>query len=149
MVTYMRVIIDECFDTEIKDYLLGQDGILNVELTNKELLTELKIKYNNKINPKIIMKYIDLFQDNKYPNIMSFDKEYTGEFNTLKYVIKDMCCEYCYEGLVMDLFQNDNIKSVKSNFDFKMPPYNIEFIIEYKKDYKEQELIDYINEKYS
>ena len=145
----MRVILDECLDDEIKEYLLGQDGILEVELNNKELLTELNIKYNDKISPKIIMKYIDLFQNNKYPNIMSFDKGYPGKFNTLKYVIKDMCCECCYEGLVMDLFQNDNIKSAKSNFDFKMSPYNIEFIIEYNKDYKEQELIDYINENYS
>ena len=60
-----------------------------------------------------------------------------------------MCCEYCYMGLVMDLFENDKIKSVKSNFDFNKPAFNIEFLIEYNENYSEQELIKYIKEKYN
>ena len=52
-------------------------------------------------------------------------------------------------GLVMDLFENDKIKSVKSNFDFNKPAFNIEFLIEYNENYSEQELIKYIKEKYN
>ena len=48
----------------------------------------------------------------------------------------------------MDLFENENVKSVKSNFDYKNPAFNIEFIIEYDKNYTKQELIEYIKEKY-
>ena len=48
-----------------------------------------------------------------------------------------MCCDYCYRGLIMDLFENENIKSVKSNFDFNMPAYNIQFIIQYDEKYTE------------
>ena len=50
-------------------------------------------------------------------------------------------------GLVMDLFENDKIKSVESNFDFDKPAFNIEFTIEYDEDYKEEDLIEYIKEK--
>ena len=51
------------------------------------------------------------------------------KFKTLKYTIDDMCCDYCYRGLVMDLFENKKIKSVKSNYNYKMLAFNIEFII--------------------
>ena len=60
-----------------------------------------------------------------------------------------MCCEYCYKGLVQDLYNNKYIKSVKSNFDFNKPAYNINFEIEYDKMYGEEELIDYIKDNYS
>jgi len=59
-----------------------------------------------------------------------------------------MCCDYCYMRLVMDLFENDKIKSVKSNYDFKAHYSNIEFIIEYDEMCEEKDLIKYIKEKY-
>lgn len=60
-----------------------------------------------------------------------------------------MCCEYCYMGFIMDLFENSNIKSVNSNFNYNMPAFNIEFLIEYSEDYNEQKLIEFIKEKYN
>ena len=68
-----------------------------------------------------------------------------GYSETLKYTIEDMCCEYCYKNLVYELFVNEFVKSVKSNFDFNKPAFNIEFIIEYDQNYKEDDLIKYIN----
>ena len=59
-----------------------------------------------------------------------------------------MCCEFCYMGLIMDLFLNKKINAVKSNFDNNNPTFNVEFIIEYCEDYSEEDLIRYINEKY-
>ena len=47
----------------------------------------------------------------------------------------------------MDLFENDKVKSVKSNFDYKKPAFDIEFIIEFNDNYSEEELINYIHEK--
>lgn len=87
------------------------------------------------------MKYIELFQKNKYSILFEFDKGTIGDCRLLKYTIDDMCCEYCYKGLIMDLFENEKIKSVKSNFDFNKPAFDIEFLIEYSEDYSEQELI--------
>lgn len=88
-----------------------------------------------------------MFEKYKYSNLVEFNKDYERKTKILKYIVDDMCCEYCYMGLVMDLFENDKIKSVKSNFDFDKPAFNIEFTIEYDEDYKEEDLIEYIKEK--
>lgn len=146
----MELTLNDYISDELKDYLLMQNGIIDVVITriNDKYLTKLNIKYNNKTTPEIIMKYIELFQNNKYSILFDFDKGTIGNYKKLQYTIGDMCCHYCYEGLVMDLFENNKIKSVKSNFEFKMPALNIEFIIEYSEDFSEQELIEYINEKY-
>lgn len=146
----MELTLNDYISDELKDYLLMQNGIIDVVITriNDKYLTKLNIKYNNKTTPEIIMKFIELFQNNKYSILFDFDKGTIGNYKKLQYTIGDMCCHYCYEGLVMDLFENNKIKSVKSNFEFKMPALNIEFIIEYSEDFSEQELIEYINEKY-
>ncbi len=145
----MKLILDDLINEELKDYLLTQIGITDVEFNKENRLTTLDIKYNEKTTPWIIMKYIELFQKNEYSILFGFDKSTIGDFKVLKYTIDDMCCDYCYRKLVMDLFENENIKSVKSNFDFNIPAFNIEFIIEYDEKYKEEDLIKYIKEIYS
>ena len=145
----MKLILDDIVNEELKKYLLMQDGIDDVVFDNENFLAKLNIEYNKKTTPEIIMKYIELFQKNKYSILFEFDKGTIGDFRLLKYTIDDMCCEYCYKGLVMDLFENEKIKSVKSNFDFNKPAFDIEFLIEYSEDCSEQELIQYIKEKYN
>ncbi len=145
----MEIKLDGTINPELKDFLLSQEGITNVEINYDDYFIKLNIKFNEKTNPNIIMKYIELFKKYKYSNLVEFNKEYVGKTKILKYIVDDMCCEYCYMGLVMDLFENDRIKSVRSNFDFKMPAFNIEFIIEYDDKYNEEELIKYIKEKYN
>ena len=143
----MKLILDDFINEELKEYLLMQDGVDSVVIDNENFLTILNIKYNKKSPPEIIMKYIELFQKNKYSILFEFDKGTIGDFKVLKYTIDDMCCEYCYKGLIMDLFENKKIKSVKSNFDFNKPAFDIELIIEYAKEYNKEELIKYIKDK--
>ena len=145
----MEIKLDGTINPELKDFLLSQEGIINVEINYDDYFIKLNIKFNEKTNPNIVMKYIELFEKHKYSNLVEFNKEYEGKIKTLKYIIDDMCCEYCYMGLVMNLFENDRIKSVRSNFDFNKPAFNIEFLIEYNENYSEQELIKYIKEKYN
>ena len=145
----MEIKLDGIVNPELRDFLLIQEGITNVEINYDDYFVKLNIKLNEKTNPNIVMKYIELFEESKYSNLVEFNKEYEGKIKTLKYIIDDMCCEYCYMGLVMDLFENDKIKSVKSNFDFNKPACNVEFLIEYSEDYNEQELIEYIRNKYN
>ena len=142
----MKLIIDDLVNEELKEYLLTQDGIDSVVIDKEKYLITLNIEHNKKTTPEIIMKYIELFQKNEYSILFEFDKGTTGDFKVLKYIIDDMCCEYCYRGLVMDLFENKKIKSVKSNFN-NSAVFDIKFIIEYDKEYKEEELIKYIKDK--
>ena len=145
----MEIKLEGTTNPELKDFLLSQEGITNLEIKYYDYFIKLNIKYNEKANPNIIMKYIELFGKHDYSRLIEFDKEYERKTKILKYIVNDMCCDYCYMGLVMDLFENDKIKSVKSNFDFDKPFSNIEFTIEYDEDYKEEELIKYIKEKYN
>lgn len=141
----MKLIFDDNFNQEIKQYLLGQPGINDVNIIDNEITTEININYEN-TTPLIILKYIEIFQNNKYNTLFSFDKENISEVKELKYLIDDICCEYCYKSLMRKLFENEFIKSAKSNFDFNKPAYNIELVIEYKNDYNENKLIEYIKE---
>jgi len=149
----MKIILDDTLDSklgdELKIFLLEQVGIVSVNFIvfDKSLVTELNIKFNDQTSPLTIMRYIDLFQNYNYSMMLEFDKENDNEFKTLKYVVDDMCCENCYKSLVKDLFENNSIKSVKSNFEFNKPAFNIEFIIEYNQNCEEKELIEYIKSK--
>lgn len=142
----MKLILDDIYDYELKNYLLSQEGITDVEITSKGFISEVNIHFNEKLTPMIVIKYIELFQNDHIPRIISFDKETIYKSKKLKYLVDDMCCEYCYKLLIYALFQNDQIKSVKSNFDFAKPAFNIELLIEYNENYNEEELKKYIIE---
>lgn len=143
----MKIILDDFVNDELKKYLMTQDGIKNIDLIAKNCISEINIKFDKRITPKIIKKYMYLFQKNEIPIMLEFDKCTKENYKVLKYIVNDMCCEYCYKSLVEDLFDNEFIISVKSNFDFHKPAFNIEFLIKYSNNYDENKLIQYIKEK--
>lgn len=141
----MKLLLDDILDDEIKEYLLSQNGINFVKLEKKDFKTEINVECDSNISYLIIMKYIDLFQQNKYPIILEFNKAFKNKTKILKYVVKDMCCEYCYKSLVMNLFEKEFINSLKSNFAFNEPAFNVELEIEYV-NYTEDDLIKIIEQ---
>ena len=140
----MKIVLDDIFVDELKDYLIDQPGINDVEVITKNLISEINV--NSKIDPLVVLQYIEVFQNNNNSTMLSFDKGNIFESNQLKYLVDDMCCEYCYKSLIKELFKNEYIKSVESNFDFYKPAFNIELLIEYDKKYSREELINYILE---
>mgnify|MGYP003302725837 CR=1 FL=1 len=145
----MEIKLDGIVSPELREFLLSQEGITDVEIDYDNYFIKLNIKLNEKTTPNIVMKYIELFEKSKYSNLVEFNKDFNNKSKTLKYKIDDMCCEFCYKDLVMELFKNDKIKSVKSNIDFNKPFINIEFTIEYDENYSEDELIRYIKNIYN
>ena len=139
----MKTVLDVFKDLELKEFLLTQDGIKSVDINNKDFVIELVIDYDEDITPFIIYKFIKLFNNSDVSCLIFFDKNYNYDIRVLKYAVGDMCCEYCYKGLIEELFMNDNVKSVNSNFDFNNF-YNIELVVEYNKDYNKEELIEFI-----
>ena len=83
----MKLILDDVLDSELKDYLLSQDGIIDVQITNKDDIGEINITFDNRITPLLIMKYIELFQNNDCNTIMSFDKGTVCELKQMNYLI--------------------------------------------------------------
>ncbi len=143
---YIKLIIDDFINDDLKEYLLTQSGINKVTIEDKNGLTEININYNEKTNPITIFKFIELFLNTSFPILMNFDKNNNDNCNKIKYVVKDMCCEYCYKGFVTEMFNNQNVKSLSSNFDFLKPALDIEINIEYSKDISEKDMLKYIND---
>lgn len=142
----MKVILDDNISNELKEFLLTQEGILEVKINEKELNMEVEVIHNEKTTPIIIMKYIELFQNNNFSSMMAFDKEIKNNKKELKYIVEDICCEYCYMGLIKEMFNNNKIYSVKTNFDVYNPAINIEFNIEYSDKLSKEEVIKFIEE---
>ena len=80
----MKLLLDDILDDEIKEYLLSQNGINSVKLKKKDFKTEVSIECDDNISHLIIMKYIDLFQQNKYPTILEFNKAFKNKTKKLK-----------------------------------------------------------------
>lgn len=147
----MKLVIDKFISLnsdELKEFLLMQEGITSVKVDENDSFITLNITHDKKTTPELIIRYVEMTQKFNYSMLFEFDKETKGKFKTLKYIIDDVCCEYCYRDFVMDLFENKKIKSVKSDFDYYKTVFNIEFIIEYDESYSEKELIEFIKEKY-
>lgn len=142
----MELVLNVIYDVGLRDYLLSQDGIINVDMVEERFLTRLNIEFDDRVNYEMILKYIEIYLNYKYPLTVSFDKKKKKNYKTLKYIIDDICCEYCYEQLVYSLFNNQLIKSVKSNFDFDISVFNVEFIIEYDEKISEEDVIKFIQE---
>ena len=127
----MKFILDDILNDELKEYLLAQEGVIDVDFTAKDYITELNIKTDKKISPIIVYKHIQLFQNNDYSTLLGFD----------------ICCDYCYKGLIEELFENNNIKAVKSNYDFNRTSSDVNLEIEYNSDYKEKDLVKFLEEE--
>lgn len=142
----MKVLLDDYINKELIEYLLTQEGILEVKLNEIDMFMEVAVKHNEKITASVIMKYIELFQDNKFSTMIAFNKENNTNLRKLKYNAGDICCEYCYMGFVKEMFNKKEIVSLKSNYNLYDALYNIEFEIEYDENYNEEELLKYIKE---
>ncbi len=142
----MKIVVDEVCDEGLKNYLLSQNGILTVTIVVKDFLSEINIEYEKDITAFMIREYLRLYLDHEYPILVSFDKKVEKQCKRLKYLIKDMCCEYCYKSLVEALFNNPSVVSICSNFKFDAPAFDVEFDIGYDEKLNEKEIIKFIQD---
>ena len=57
----MEIKLDGTINPELKDFLLSQEGITNVEIDYDDYFIKLNVKFNEKTNPNIVMKYMVVF----------------------------------------------------------------------------------------
>ena len=74
----MEIKLDGTINPELKDFLLSQEGITNVEIDYDDYFIKLNVKFNEKTNPNIVMKYIELFGKYKYSNLLSIFNEHSN-----------------------------------------------------------------------
>lgn len=113
----LTVVIDDWGHKELKEHLLSLNGILDVAITNKDVL-EIYIKYNsNLIDAKIIRFEIMLFLNIlKVPSMLTFDKHSIKKTEEYQIIRKNICCEYCFKSTIEELFEIEGIQKVESNF---------------------------------
>ena len=85
----MEIKLDGIVNPELREFLLSQEGITDVEIDYDNYFIKLNIKLNEKTTPNIVMKYIELFEKSKYSNLVEFNKDFNNKSKTLKYVIDD------------------------------------------------------------
>ena len=140
----LRIVINDFIGDELEDYLSIQEGILSAKKSFEGEELGLNIEYDNNITPEMIYSFISIFKKYTYPHLWKFNKGLQGKLKTYTYYVEDMCCENCYMGFIENLFKNENINSVTSDFDDSKRIVDANFTIEYKEDYKEEDLIKYI-----
>lgn len=136
--------IDGLFNDELSEYLLEQEGIEKINIDDKDKFIKVEISYNDKISPLIIYKYIKLFLKEKNAILISFNKNSNNSIHSFKYTIENICCEYCYKGLIESLFEIDSVKSIQTNYNYDNIKSRIEFNIEINENITKEKVIDCI-----
>ncbi len=119
----LTILMDSRGTKDLETYLLTVNGVKDINIKNENDL-EITINYNsNIISAKTIKMEIDLFFNNKTASLLAFDKH--AGIKTKRYQITktDICCEYCFRGMIDELFETDGVEKVESNFDIEKYNY--------------------------
>lgn len=136
------------FDKEFEKHLLTIKGIEKAKIdTEKE---EIYIEYDsNIISLKILKMEILLYLDIiKIPSIESFNKHIDNNLEEYAIIIKDLCCEYCLNGMIEELLEIDGINSAYSDYDY-IDKYNVSIFITYNKNIINNKKILELEEKFN
>lgn len=104
---------------KLKQYLMSLNGILDIIIViiKNEELSGIHINYDsNLITPQIIKSEILSFFD--LPVILSFDKHSMVETSNYKMIRDDLCCEFCFKGVITKLFEIEGIEQVESDLEY-------------------------------
>lgn len=114
----LTIIIDYLEHNELKEYLMSLNGILAVTVKNNNNL-EINIKYDSQIIgiQRIRMEILLFLDILKIPSILAFDKHSNVTTSKYQFIINDLCCEYCFKGIIDDLLLIEGIEKVTSNFN--------------------------------
>ncbi len=104
----------------LEEYLLSLPGILEVSISDSRNFI-IDVKYNSDIMKMKVLKLEILFFLGilKLPTIISFHKYPKMKTSRYDMVISDLCCEFCFCGMMEDLLDMDGIEKVTSDFDEK------------------------------
>jgi len=102
---------------ELDNYLLSIRGIKKVEIKNEDLVI-ITVTYDEKVIVENIIKLeiLAFLKALKWPSFYEFDRH--SKEKTMLYKIErdSICCEFCYAGIIEDLYDINGIVKVESNF---------------------------------
>lgn len=114
---FLRIEFDSWIDLELKDYLLSLKGVVSVNFYN-DVSFLIEIEYDSKVINCRILKFeiVTFLKIYNVASMLSFDKHLKVKTKEYKILIEDLCCEFCYSGMIDDLFMIDGIGSADSTF---------------------------------
>ena len=121
------------YDEDLNKYLTSLKGVNLVRIDRNNF--DIYIEYDSNVISLKILKYEILYCLNllRIPSIIGFDKHSTCMISKKKIVIKDLCCEYCLNGMMEALLEIEGIISAYTDFDY-INKYNVNIFITYDKN---------------
>lgn len=128
----LKIEYSDFLNEDLIKYLSSLDGVLNSKINNEN--NEIYVEYDSSvISLKLLKMEILLYLDiTKIPSIVSFDKHNSNNIKKDNIIIKDLCCEYCLNGMIEDLLEIDGIESAYTDFDY-VNKYNVNIFITYNE----------------
>lgn len=133
----LTLIYHSFWEWEVKDYLLSVDGIKEVNITLENKKDIIDIVYDGKkTNYKLVLKEIELFAGKSSSHYLCSFNKHMENTKTHIYKNANICCEYCFEDMIMELFKCENVNSFESTY-FEVEQKCKDIIITYTDDLDE------------
>ena len=120
---------------ELKDYLLSLNGVKNASIDDEDPDSiTIDIDYDSKkMSPKVLFYEILAFMEEHPLSLLGFDKHFKDQ-KEYKLVIKDLCCDYCFKGMIEDLFDMKEITKAMSDMNVFLEHENVIVNLGYNSD---------------
>ena len=103
-------IFDFWTHNELKDYIESLKGVKKASIDDDDADSiTVDITYDaDLMSPKVLFFEVLAFMERTPLSLLGFDKHFNKpeEYNL---VIKDLCCDYCFKGMIEDLFDMKGI----------------------------------------
>lgn len=117
-------------DKKLENYMQSLKGIHECKINDKE--NSIYIQYDsNQISIKALKYEILTFlEDSKIPEIISFDKHFSGIKENYTINIEYICCEYDLKFKIEQLLLTNGIESASTDFNFEFyDSYSLENVL--------------------
>ena len=144
----LKIEFSDFLNNDITNYLTSLKGIKLVTIKNDE--NEIYVEYDSSIiSLKLLKMEILLYLDiAKVPSIVAFDKHLKNDTIEEHVIIKNLCCEYCLNGMIDELLEIDGIISAYSDFDYNNK-YDVNIFITYDEKIISKKKILELEEKFN
>ena len=107
----LKIEYTDFLNNDLENYLKDLNGVKIIKINNDK--NEIYVEYDSNIISLRLLKreillYLDLV---KIPSIVAFNKNFKNGIRKDCILIKDLCCEYCLNGMIEELLEIDGIES--------------------------------------
>ena len=142
----LKIEYTDFLNNDLENYLKDLNGVKIIKINNDK--NEIYVEYDSNIISLRLLKreillYLDLV---KIPSIVAFNKNFKNGIRKDCILIKDLCCEYCLNGMIEELLEIDGIESAYTDFDYNNK-FNVNIFITYNDEIIGKEKINELNFK--